>query len=144
MSCLVCVPHSVPSMARVTILLLLVSVVAIHSNPLQVLDNILRRYSRITLVLPTLKKANTNFMLYLVRTGFPKIELVKCKKFTFTPRQIQETNEKHISKNRFNLLGSSPLNMLIRGLVYQRIVSEPIFQNLVECQPVQPHIQSLH
>ena len=102
--CLVCVPHSVPSMGRVTIILLLVSVVSIHSNPLQVLDNILRRYSRITLVLPTLKKANTNFMLYLVRTGFSKIELLTCKNLTISPRQIQETNEKHISKNRFKYL----------------------------------------
>ena len=102
--CLVCVPHSVPSMARVTILLLLVCVVSIHSNPLQVLDNILRRYSRITLVLPTLKKDNANFMLHLVRTGFSKIELVTCTNLTFSSRQIQETNKKHISKNRFNYL----------------------------------------
>ena len=53
--------QSVTSMVRVTILILVISAVAIHSytpsNPLQVLDNILRRYSNITPVLTTLKAA---------------------------------------------------------------------------------------
>ena len=51
--CLVCVPHSVPSMARVTIPLLLVCVVSIHSNPLQVLDNILQIVAELGNLVPS-------------------------------------------------------------------------------------------